>query len=151
MIGSDLVGKRLTRVRRAFYEFQGAVERDEGLVELSFADGTSVYLDVGPDGESLRAEMGPWVDPFAPPHDVENEEYIRLHGKYSAFDVSGESPYREAVGHQVRNVRPMVDEDTSKQCGLVLEFEGIGFKVEVVADELYVTPVDGYQHNSVTF
>ncbi|GAA0978215.1 hypothetical protein GCM10009555_040790 [Acrocarpospora macrocephala] len=134
-----MVGKRLIQVRRAFYEFEGTVERDEGLIELSFSDGVSVRFDVGADGESLATREGPWVDPFAPPHSIENEEYIRTHGKYSAFDVSVEDPYREMIGREVSGVHSVIEQMGHKCSGIVIEFGDLRLLIEVVADGLYVS------------
>lgn len=136
MIGWDLNGKLLIRVRRAFYEFEGDVEQNEGLIELSFAEGQCVYFDVGADAESLSLNPGPWVDPFALPRSRENETYVNIYGKYTAFDVSTQEPYCKIIGHAVSGVQPIIDEATSKQTGLILTFGKSRLKIEVIADEL---------------
>ncbi|MDF5759016.1 hypothetical protein [Spongiactinospora sp. TRM90649] len=139
MIGVDLLGKSLTQVRATFYEFQGTTEKQEGLVELTFTDGTCRRFEVGADGESLRGRAGPWVDPFTAPLSEENEHYVRQHGKYTAFDLADEPGYRQIIGRRVSEVRPIFDEESGKQIGVVANFDGICLCIEVAADELYVS------------
>jgi hypothetical protein len=114
----DFIGLRLLGVRRAFYEFAGIPDRSEGLIELSFSNGKTVWFDVGPDGETLALYEGRWVDPFAPPLSSENEEYIHRHGKYSVYDVGGESEYRDLISKEILSVKNIVDEDTSRLLAL---------------------------------
>jgi hypothetical protein len=139
VIVETFIGKRIVRIRRIFYELEGVVERHEGPVELSFADGEMVWFDVGPDGESLAVLNGCWVDHFAPPLSPENEEYIRTHGKYSAFDVGEEAGYRDLVNENIADVRRLVEERRSKIVGLVIIFSVGQLRIEVEADDLYVT------------
>jgi hypothetical protein len=136
---TSLAGERLVRIRRAFYEFQGVVERDKGPVELSFDSGTVMYFDVGADAESLAPMEGPWVDYFSPPLSAENEEYVRTHGKDVAFDVSNEYAYRRLIGRKVSKVREIFNATAPKVTGLIIEFDDAHLRVEVVADDLYVS------------
>ncbi|MGW0586394.1 hypothetical protein [Streptosporangium sp. NPDC002607] len=143
LIGANLDGKLLAKVRCAFYEFKGIVERDAGFIELSFAEGTCVHFGVGPDAESLSLNPGPWIDPLALPRSRENEEYVNSHGKYTAFDVSTQEPYTEILGRVVSRVQPIINEITSNQTGLLIDFGASCLKIEVIADELYVSYIAG--------
>ena len=103
-----MVGRVIQSVRRVWYVGpDGRLTTDEGPVEIGFADGSAVVLGSGGDGQSLQATEGPWADAFAPPLDLENDEFVRTSGKWTAFDVSDVPPYSHLIGAPVREVVPM--------------------------------------------
>ena len=71
---ADLIGVRITRVRRAHYVFRGVPDTGFGPLELTFG-GRVVLLDNAADGETLRVRAQAWEDPFAGPLSCENRAF----------------------------------------------------------------------------
>lgn len=125
----------VTRVRRIFYVFGDEVDRDYGPVELTFSDGTAVVFDAGADGEALVVRSGPWCDPFAEPLSEENQEFVRDHGKWTAFDVSGEPMPALLVGNPITG-HDETRTENGKPTGVTLHSVSVHLSIETVADEL---------------
>lgn len=126
---------------------------------MSFADGTTALLESGPDGEVLIISDQPLRDPFGSELSKANREYVRQHGKWTAFDVSDEAPYDELCGHVITDVHAirLVDQlvaeglvnahaatgpgivNPDKVVGAVLQIGGRAMRAESVMDELRVT------------
>jgi hypothetical protein len=133
------IGDTVSRVSRLRYQLGDDIVSgaNEGAVEIGFGDGTTLHCDAGPDGETIRAEDTPWVDPFAEPLSPENEEYVRTSGKWIKQDVSDEEPFADLIGRRVVDVAPITG-TTGKQYGLVLNVSGYLLALYVNADELRV-------------
>jgi hypothetical protein len=104
---SSLQGSVIQRIQRIRYVFKGNVTSDEGPIEISFADGSIVWLDAGPDGEALRIMTAAWIDYFAEPLSIENRKFVEQSGKWTAFDVSAENPYSRFIGERIVQVIPI--------------------------------------------
>jgi hypothetical protein len=139
--GIDLakyVGATVARVSRLRYQVGDDVEAaNDGSIEITFGSGAVLLCEAGADGETVRIEDKPWVDPFAGPLSPENEEYVATSGKWTKFDVSEESPFTDLVGRKVSDVAP-VDGGTGKRYGLVVNVSGYLLAVYTMADELRV-------------
>jgi hypothetical protein len=84
---ADLVGSRITRVRRVHYVYRGVPDTDFGPLELTF------WQPVRPVRQrwrwrTLRVRATAWEDPFAEPLSAENRAFVEKSGKWAAFDVS---------------------------------------------------------------
>lgn len=84
---TDVIGSRITRVRRVQYVYRGVPDTDFGPFELTFG-ARVVLLDNASDGEELRVRTEPWEDPFVEPLSEENRAFVETSGKWTAFDVS---------------------------------------------------------------
>lgn len=101
------VGATVVRVRRGHYVAPGgAVAREEGFIELWLDDGRCYWMGVSA-GAWLAIAVEPWVDAFLPPLSPENAEWVREHGKWTAFDVSGDNEYAGVAGATVVSVEPV--------------------------------------------
>lgn len=129
-------GRNVTTVRRVRYELAGTLRSDNGPLEITFDD-SAIVLQPASDGELLAIESQAWTDPFAAPLSTENEEYVRTHGKWTAFDISKESPYDRLIGTQVELILP-ISNPGGAIVGLEVTFELAVLRVEVEADELLV-------------
>lgn len=135
-------GRRISRIRRAFFEYKGQVEIAAGLLELTFDDDEVVVFDGAGNGQSLRVEAGPWLDPFDRPLSSENEEWIAQHGKLTAFDVSGEEPFDRLIGADVLRVRPTSYVFWGVVSGVFIETSDLALVGENRFDDFYVTVID---------
>ena len=133
----QLVGKPITGVRRIWYVHKGAVNESSGPLEISFADGLAVVLDAGPDGEALSVSTDRWVDPFGSHLSPENERYVEVSGKWTAFDVAERPPYSGLVGAVLENVEPHVNPE-GKLIGATLRAGRTVVRAEVAGDEIAV-------------
>jgi hypothetical protein len=133
------IGDTVSRVSRLRYQLGDDITSDanEGAVEIRFGDGTTLYCDAGPDGETIRAQDTPWVDPFAGPLSPANEEYVRTSGKWIKQDVSDEEPFADLISRRVVDMAPITG-TTGKQYGLVLNVSGYLLALYANADELRV-------------
>ena len=133
------IGDTVSRVSRLRYQVGDDIVSgaNEGAVEITLGHGTTLYCESGPDGETIRIQDTPWVDPFAGPLSPENEEYVRTSGKWTKQDVSDEKPFAELIGRRVVDVAPMTG-TTGKQYGLVLNVSGYLLALYANADELRV-------------
>jgi hypothetical protein len=136
---ASYVGDTVSRVSRLRYRVGDQVvsAANEGSVELTFSSGATLFCESGPDGETLRTQDTPWVDPFAGPMSPENEEYVRTSGKWSRYDVSAEQPFADLLGRQVTDIATVTG-TSGKRYGLVLNVSGHLLALYVNADELHV-------------
>ncbi|GGK36948.1 hypothetical protein [Nocardia camponoti] len=129
-------------VRRMYYTHGDTVDRTEGPIEFTFADGSTLLLDAGVDGAELRIGARPWRDPFEPLVDPVNIEYVAASGKYTAFDVTNDLPYRLLRGACVDAVSVVPLPDGRPQAA-TLYLGAHSVKAESIADELIVTLTAG--------
>jgi hypothetical protein len=137
---TDTVGKVIVGIRRIRYVVSGNIVSTSGPIELVFRDGSAVTLDAGPDGEALAVSDSRWKDPFEEPLSRENRSFVEQSGKWTAFDVSTEPPYREIIGQTVERVKPLLT-PAGKVKGATLFTSAGGLRSEVEADDLKVEVV----------
>ncbi|MFC6012223.1 hypothetical protein [Nocardia lasii] len=132
------VDATIVAVRRMFYVLGDEIDRTEGPIEFTFTDGSTLLFDAGVDGAELRIGANPWRDPFEPLVDPVNIEYVAHSGKYTAFDVTDEEPYRALAGRRVDAVSVVPLADGRPRAATL--YLGAGMvKAESIADELIVT------------
>lgn len=131
------IGRRVIAVARVRYVVEEIVTSDAGPIELIFEDGTTVSIDAGPNGTSLKIRDEPWVDPFAGELSPENEEFVKRAGKWTRFDVSNEEPYAGLVGERLLVVSPVLL-PSGITVGVDLEMGNRRLHAEVGGDDLSV-------------
>ncbi|HEX5720415.1 MAG TPA: hypothetical protein VF179_29945 [Thermoanaerobaculia bacterium] len=131
-----VLGKRLIGASRIVYEHDGVVEVSCGDLELEFSGGDVVLFGVAGDGERLRMQEAAWRDPFAPPLDAENEEYVRESGKHVRLDAREVGPTLPVGESLVRYVA--IRNQFGTVAGVRLEFAGSAVRFLVEGDEAYV-------------
>jgi hypothetical protein len=135
--GTDLVGRRVDRVRRVFYVHAGHADIGDGPLEVGFSDGSVRLYGAAGNGEALRVDDEAWVDPFAEPLDDVNRDYVRDVGKWTAFDLSDEEPYSQICGSTVTSVKEIAIPGPVV-IGVVIHTTGGRLQAKVNADELLV-------------
>ncbi len=63
-----------------------------------------MVLAGGGDGQSLRWQLGHWLDPFAEPLSDENRAFVVLSGKWEAVDVAEWPGYSRIIGQPITSV-----------------------------------------------
>jgi hypothetical protein len=127
------VGARLAKVRRAVFVLGSDLSGNIGDLELSFDNGQVFSLGVAGDGESLAIEPNLWPIQFPDPVSTENQEFLWVSGKWEILDVGeGLWSYRQFIG------RRLCSTETLDSNGLLLDFEGMLIRVEVIADETHL-------------
>jgi hypothetical protein len=135
---AEFVGGEIASIARRFYVFEGVAADDRGPVEFVFQDGRFVGLDVGGDGESIRLDEEPWVDPFRRPLSRENAEFVDSSGKWTRFDVSTIEAYAYLIGSRVSQFAPVMG-SSGKVIGLGVMTSTGSMRIECDADEVWVT------------
>jgi hypothetical protein len=120
------------------YVLEGFVTDDDGPLQVHFDSGALLRFDAGADGEMLRVDTIPWVDPFAEPLSGENREYVEQSGKWAEFDVSEEPPYSSLIGGTVDQVRLITLTD-EKLVGIIFSIGSTELRASTGADNLQVT------------
>jgi hypothetical protein len=137
---TDVIGSRITRVRRIHYVYRGVPDTDFGPLELTVG-GRVVLLDNAADGETLRVRTQAWKDPFAEPMTGENRAFVEESGKWAAFDVSAQGAFATFIGDVLASVETVLA-DSGKVTGMILQTERGGVvRVDVEADELFLNEV----------
>lgn len=137
---TDVIGSRITRVRRVHYVYRGVPDTDFGPLELTFGDRV-VLLDNASDGEELRIRTEPWEDPFVEPLSEEDRAFVETSGKWTVFDVSTAGAFASFTGDVLTSVEPVLA-GTGKVTGMILRTSGGGVvRVDVEADELFLNEV----------
>lgn len=134
----QLVGEVVGGIRRVFYVFRGTVASDFGPVELSFASGAHLLLDVGPDGALLAAALDQWVDPFSDDAMTpENRAFVEKSGKWTAFNVADDPEYSHLIGARIESIVPILA-SSGELIGVDIETSRGGIRAEVEFDDLAV-------------
>ena len=97
-----------------------------------------MLMDVGADGEVMRVSDSSWRDPFAEPLSADNCSYVKRVGRWEAFDVTSEPPYKVLRGHPIL----AVESEPLPSGGLravTLRSAIAVARIEVVADEVKMT------------
>lgn len=132
-----ITGKRIVRIDRILYEFNGLIEPGDGPLELHLEDGSVFLFDGASDGESLRVETQPWTDSFEGAMSSENEAFVAASGKWSRVPVSDEAPYDELVGAEVNTV-DILENEFGREAGLAIETGHRTLWFVVQCDETHV-------------
>jgi len=102
------VGATVAEVHRVLYSFGGAVEPDDGALQLTFDQGHILRLDGAADGERLACALERWRDPFtAEKMTPENQTYLEEHGKWGLVELTHSEPWSRIVGEQLLSVEPI--------------------------------------------
>jgi hypothetical protein len=131
------VGRKLSRADRIFFVFDSEVERAAGPLELIFDGGDVLLFEVGPDGERLQVSRTPWVDGIESFPTAENLEFAPTHRKWTRFDVSSESGYRDLIDQRIEDIG-LVQNPHGKVTGVIIRCGRTTLRVDVEFDELYV-------------
>lgn len=134
----NILTSAIVGVRRICYvRPDGSFDLGEGPIEFTFDEDRTIRLESGADGESLRVWVGRWIDPFGEPMTEENRRFVEQSGKWTAFEVSHEDPYRRLVGQKVRDLTLLLR--SNKVVGVEVILDAALVRAEVHADELMVT------------
>ncbi|MDT8913752.1 hypothetical protein [Amycolatopsis sp. PS_44_ISF1] len=131
------LGDTLAGVRRIHHALSETVERSVGAVEFRFESGRVLFMDSGPDGESIRMSAEAWVDPFEGAMTPENVEFVKESGKLTAFDTSHQEPFVSLIGTKVVDLAPMMAL-SNKVIGCVVNIDGVFVAVYTSFDDCYV-------------
>lgn len=132
-----LVGRTVVRIDRAFYETDGVIHPGDGPLEVQLDDGAVLLFDGGADGESLRVENSPWVDPFEGQLTPENAQFVAESGKWTRVPVSKDAPYCELIGATVEAVE-VLENEFGREAGLGIETAARTLWFVVQCDEAHV-------------
>ncbi|WP_437941582.1 hypothetical protein [Sorangium sp. So ce341] len=133
----SLCGKRLRGVARILFEHGGQIEPGDGPLELYLDDGTVVLFDGSADGEGLRVQYAPWVDPFEPPISDENRAYIEQSGKWSRVEQSTAPKFVGMLGAIISSVT-ILENEFGREAGVQLCVGETALWFVVAGDECHV-------------
>lgn len=133
----SLCGKRLRAVARILFEHGGRIDPGDGPLELYFDDGTVVLFEGSADGEGLRVQYAPWLDPFEPPISDENRAYIEQSGKWSRVDQSNDAMFIGMVGELISSVT-ILENQFGGQAGVQISIGEKDLWFVVAGDECHV-------------
>lgn len=133
----SLCGKRLHAVARILFEHAGRIDPGDGPLELYLDDGTVVLFDGSADGEGLRVQYAPWVDPFASPISEENRAYIEQSGKWSRVEQSSDPLFVDLLGEVISSVT-ILDNEFGREAGVQISIGGKDLWFVVAGDECHV-------------
>lgn len=134
-----LRGKSVSRIRRIYFVSQGTVDTRAGALELRLQDGSFLLLDTHSDW-TLHVKQEEWSDPFPPPLSAENAEFVRTHGKWTAFDRSDMIPACLYIGRRVSASREILSDESGvpASMGIILEFDELAVKASSSGGEIRV-------------
>lgn len=115
----SLKGQTIIRIRRIYYLHQDQVETRQGALELGFQDSSFLLIDTKSDW-TLQIVPRAWKDPFFPPVSPENSAYLRAHGQWSIFDLSGYLPASRFSGQTLSALRESRDA-SGQLMGVILQ------------------------------
>jgi hypothetical protein len=99
------LGRQLLGIRRMFYVYRDVTDRSNGALEFWFDQDRLLFLDGGPEGETLVVSDKKWNDPFERAQTDEDRRWIAEHGKWAAFDVTTDPEYSYLVGATLNAVQ----------------------------------------------
>jgi hypothetical protein len=137
------VGETISKVRTLAYRRpQGDLDlSDNDVLELTMASGRAIRLRGDGSGQWLQLFFDEWRDPFAGPQPAENEEYLRHHGRWEAFDLTTVDLWSELAGSQVSAVE-YVEGYAGRPSGATLTVGAHVVTVQVAFDQTTVS-LDG--------
>lgn len=139
-IVQEYVGKKIARIKRLYYMVKGRPfpEREDwAALQLEFADGAVLFLDVGSIGDDVAARRESWTDPMPLSVTPEQIEDDWKNGRYSMRDVSPDAGYNEIIGKQITAVHKIFNR-FGELCGVQLDAEGERLVFAAQCDEASV-------------
>lgn len=133
----SLCGKRLRAAARILFEYAGRIDPGDGPLELYLDDGTVVLFDGSADGEGLRVQYAPWVDPFVAPISEENRVYIEQSGKWSRVERSNDPLFVDLFGGVISSLT-ILDNEFGREAGVQISIGGNDIWFVVAGDECHV-------------
>jgi hypothetical protein len=134
------VGKQIVRIKRLYYMVEGRrCHEKEGwaALQLEFADGAVLFLDVGRMGDDVAAQPESWSDPLPESVAPEQIEDDWKNGRYVMQDVSHEAGYSEFVGRHIAAIHKVFNR-FGELCGVQFDGEGERIVFAAQCDEAYV-------------
>jgi hypothetical protein len=130
----ELVGRKISRIRRVHYVFQGEANTSDGAIELTFSDGSVVMCDAAADW-MLEFFGAPWTDPFVEPLSDDDRAYVDRYGRWRAYDVTDQVPYSWLVRQTIRQAIPQLNA-MLEQTGLMIRTDDCVLDLQMWAGEL---------------
>lgn len=132
-----LEGRTVSTLSVLVYEHHERFSWEDTPLQISFGAGQVLLLDGMSNGESLRASLTAWQDPFAGPLTPENQEFVNQYGKWKLHDVSMTEPYRSLVGQTLKIINPVVNQFGTLS-GVQLGFDQTKLHFIVEFDECHI-------------
>ncbi len=129
-----LIGRTIQRIRRLHYTFRGETNTTDGAIELTFADGSVILCDATADW-TLHFFGKAWQDPFPEDPSDEDRAHVDRYGRWVAYDVTAEEPYRALVGETIREAVPQLNH-LQELTGLMIRTDGAALDLKMWAGEL---------------
>jgi Protein of unknown function (DUF3037) len=129
-----LVGRKIERVRRLYYTYQGDTNKLDGPIELTFEDGSVLLCDTAADW-TLQFFGAAWKDPFGADLTPDERQYLERYGKWGAHDVTGQPPYSWLRDETVSQVIPQLNE-LLELSGLLIRTDNAVLDLQLWAGEL---------------
>lgn len=130
----ELVGRTIERIRRLHHTFQSDADASDGAIELTFADGSVILCDATAHW-TLQFFDTAWIDPFPEPPSDEDRAHVDRYGRWTAYDVTDQEPYRALVGETVREAIPQLN-DLHELSGLMIRTTAAALDLKMWAGEL---------------
>jgi hypothetical protein len=131
-----LVGLEIKKIRRLHYVFQGDVNTSDGPIEVTFADGLVLMCDAAADW-TLEAYGAPWFDPLKEPLSESDQSYVERYGRWCAYDVTDQAPYKALVDQTVQQAIPQYNE-LLEMTGMLIRTDETVLDLQIWAGELRV-------------
>ncbi len=112
----ELLGRHCSRLRRTFHRFRGVFDTSRGPLEITWADGGHLLLDVSADW-TLQLSEHAWSETFAAMPAEERELMESEVGVWICADVSSEEPYASLVGRRLDSVKSLYNEEWASPSG----------------------------------
>lgn len=129
-----LVGRKIERIRRLFYTFQGETNQLDGPIELTFEDGSALLCDTAADW-TLQFFGAAWKDPFEAELTPDERQYVDRYGRWGAHDVTAQPPYSWLQNETVCQVIPQLNE-LLELSGLLIRTDNAILDLQLWAGEL---------------
>lgn len=130
------IGTTCVSAARAFFSFNGAVDRTRGAVEFSWNGGRVTTIDTHADW-TLKVVDEPWHDAFSDTRSEEVAEVERDFGIWIREPISPSEPLACTLGSTLSRVQWRVDE-FAQLMGVVLFFGSCSIVVESFGGEVRV-------------
>ena len=131
-----MIGRAIKGMRRLHYVYQDEANTTDGPIELTFDDGGVVMCDASADW-SLAFYLSPWIDPLCDPLSETDQAYVDHYGRWCAYDVTDQLPYRQITGSLVVQVLSQLN-DLLELTGLVIRTDAGVLDLQMWAGELRV-------------
>lgn len=131
------IGQRVSKIEQAFYVFNGEItDMQDCIIQFTMDNGFVFHLD-GYFGSLLDVINESWLDPFSGELSPENQEFIKVSGKWTLFDTSDNKSCKTIIGKVFTNYVPIFDREDLVGVRLIFEDKEISFVI--IADTGVVT------------